>query len=66
LLWSIAGRDHGVVGAIAAVGLAASGEQGRVVFNNLGYSELRGIISIEKLQDFGIFGDRGSLSSDGY
>ena len=54
LLWSIAGRDHGVVGAIAAVGLAASGEQGRVVFHQSGYGEIRGMISIEKLNAFGI------------
>ncbi len=55
LLWSIAGRDHGIVGAIAAVGLAASGEQGRVVYNQSGYGEIRGMISVEKLREFGIF-----------
>ena len=54
LLWSIAGRDHGIVGALAAVGLAASGEQGRVVFHQSGYGEIRGLISAEKLKDFGI------------
>lgn len=54
LLWSIAGRDHGIVGALAAVGLAASGEQGRVVFHQSGYGEIRGLISVEKLQEFGI------------
>ncbi len=54
LLWSIAGRDHGIVGALAAVGLAASGEQGRVVFHPSGYSEIRGMIRVEKLQEFGI------------
>jgi hypothetical protein len=54
LLWSIAGRDHGIVGALAAVGLAASGEQGRVVFHPSGYGEIRGLISVEKLKDFGI------------
>ena len=54
LLWSIAGRDHGIVGALAAVGLAASGEQGRVVFHQIGYGELRGLISIEKLHEFGV------------
>lgn len=54
LLWSIAGRDHGIVGALAAVGLAASGEQGRVVFHHSGYGEIRGHISVEELQDFSI------------
>ena len=54
LLWSIAGRDHGIVGALAAAGLAASGEQGRVVFHQSGYGEIRGIISVEKLQELGI------------
>ena len=54
LLWSLAGRDHGVVGALAAVGLAASGEHGRVVFHQSGYGEIRGIISVEKLHEFGI------------
>lgn len=54
LLWSIAGRDHGMVGALAAVGLAASGEQGRVVFHHLGYGEKRGIISVENLLEYGI------------
>lgn len=54
LLWSIAGRDHGIVGAIAAVGLAASGEQGRVVYHQSAYGEIRGMISVEKLQEFGI------------
>ena len=54
LLWSIAGRDHGIVGALAAVGLAASGEQGRVVFHQSGYGEIRDHISIEKLLEFGV------------
>ena len=54
LLWSIAGRDHGIVGALAAVGLAASGEQGRVVFHQIGYGEIRGLISVEKLHEFGV------------
>ncbi|MSR51411.1 MAG: hypothetical protein EXS07_15355 [Gemmataceae bacterium] len=54
LLWSIAGRDHGIVGALAAVGLAASGEQGRAVFHQSSYGEIRGLISVEKLQEFGI------------
>jgi hypothetical protein len=54
LLWSIAGRDHGIVGALAAVGLAASGEQGRVVFHQNGYGEIRGLISVEKLLEFGV------------
>lgn len=54
LLWSVAGRDHGMVGALAAVGLAASGEQGRVVFHHLGYGEIRGIISVENLLGYGI------------
>ena len=42
------------MGALAAVGLAASGEQGRVVFHQSGYGEIRGLISVEKLQEFGI------------
>ena len=54
LLWSIAGRDHGIVGALAAVGLAASGEHGRVVFHQNGYGEIRGLISVEKLLEFGV------------
>jgi hypothetical protein len=42
------------VGALAAVGLAASGEQGRVVFHQIGYGEIRGLISVEKLHEFGV------------
>jgi hypothetical protein len=42
------------VGALAAVGLAASGEQGRVVFHQKGYGEIRGLISVEKLLEFGV------------
>jgi hypothetical protein len=42
------------VGALAAVGLAASGEQGRVVFHESGYGEIRGIISVEKLHELGV------------
>jgi hypothetical protein len=53
-VWSIAGRDHGIVGALAAVGLAASREQGRVVFHQIGYGEIRGLISVEKLHEFGV------------
>ncbi|MSR29866.1 MAG: hypothetical protein EXR99_00025 [Gemmataceae bacterium] len=54
LLRSLKGRDHGVVGALAAVGLAASGEQGRVVFHEKGYGSLQGVVEVEKLIQWGI------------
>lgn len=53
-LFHVAGRNHGVVGALAALGLAASGEQGRVVFHELGFDTLTGMVFIENLSQWHI------------
>jgi len=53
-LEGLGGTEGGVIGALAAVGLAATGDHGRVVFDPLWEDEVTGEVALEKILRRGV------------